>query len=423
MKFSRFGLLRHPDFLKLWFGQTISEFGSRISRGGIPLIAVLNLGASPTQMGWLMAAASLPVLLFGLIAGAWVDRLPRRPLMIALDLVRFVLLLFIPLAAFTGWLRFEVLAVILASMSLMGVVFDAAYRAYLPQLIGSEHLMEGNSKLAVTDSLAEIGGPAVTGLLVQAVGAPLAVIADSITFLVGAGSKAAIRQRVPPPAPAAAGASIRREIAAGFRLIWGDPILRALAAGVAVRTFFGSFFAALYDFYVVRELGISPAVLGLLIAGGGVGALIGATMVERIVKRFGIGRAMIGGLLVSATLNFAIPLAGAVPHEWSPILLLAAQIGGDGALMIFWISEMSFRQMVIPGHMLGRTHASFEFLAHLAMPVGALIAGTIAAGVGAQYTLLIAMTGGFAMALWLARSPLRHAQPPANAQATGLAQK
>ncbi|MCK6577017.1 MAG: MFS transporter [Anaerolineae bacterium] len=416
MKFSRSGLLRHPDFLKLWFGQTISEFGSRISRGGIPLIAVINLGASPIQMGWLMAAASLPVLLFGLIAGAWVDRLPRRPLMIALDLTRFVLLLFIPLAAFTGGLRFEALAAILAALSVMGVVFDAAYRAYLPQLIGADQLMEGNSKLAVTDSLAEIGGPAVTGLLVQAIGAPLAVIVDSFTFLVGAGSKAAIRKHVPPPAADAAGAPIRREIAEGFQLIWGQPILKALAAGVAVNTFFGSFFGALYDFYVVRELGISPAVLGLLIAGGGVGALIGAALVERLVRRFGIGRAMIGGLLVGAILNFAIPLAGAVPREWSPILLLAAQIGGDGALMIFWISEMSFRQRVIPGRLLGRTHASFEFLAHLVMPAGALIAGMIAAGVGAQFTLLVAMTGTFVMALWLTRSPVRNAQLSATTQ-------
>ncbi|MBK8020178.1 MAG: MFS transporter [Chloroflexi bacterium] len=413
MKFSRSGLLRHPDFLKLWFGQTISEFGSRISRDGIPLMAVINLGATPVQMGWLTAAASLPVLLFGLIAGAWVDRLPRRPLLIALDLARFALLLLIPLAAFTGWLRIETLAILLALLSVTGVVFDAAYRAYLPQLIDRDQLLEGNSKLAATDSLAEIGGPAVTGLLVQSIGAPLAVIFDSITFLIGAGSKAAIRKRVPDPPPAAASASIRREIAEGVRLVRHDPILRTLAIGIALRTFFGSFFAALYDLYVVRELGISPAVLGLLVAGGGIGALIGTALVGRVVERFGLGRAMVGGLLLSALINFAIPLAGVVPPEWAPILLLAAQIGGDGAMMVFWISEMSFRQMVVPPHMLGRTHSTFEFLSHLAMPTGAIIAGFVAGAIGAQLTLLIAMIGTFSMALWLARSPVRHAQTPA----------
>lgn len=405
-------LARHPDFLKLWFGQTISEFGSRISRGGIPLIAVINLSATPVQMGWLTAAASLPVLFFGLFAGAWVDRLPRRPLMIAVDIFRFFLLLTIPLAALVGWLTIELLAVILALLTVMGVVFDAAYRAYLPQLIDREDLMEGNSKLATTDSLAEIGGPAITGVLVQAVGAPLAIIVDAFTFIIGAESKLAIKKRVPrPPKPSGdEQASIRREIADGIRYIVRHPVLRALAIGMVVRSFFGNFYGALYDFYAVRELGMDAATLGLMIAGGGMGALLGASLTERVVKRYGIGRAMIGGGLVSAGIGILTPLAGSLPREYAPILLLTSQIVGDGAMMVFWISEMSFRQMIVPENMLGRTFASFEFLSYSVAPVAALVAGMIAGTLDAQTALWIAVIGIILSAIWLARSPARQAE-------------
>lgn len=406
------GLAHHPDFLKLWFGQTISEFGSRISRGGIPLIAVINLSATPAQMGWLTAAASLPVLIFGLFAGAWVDRLPRRPLMVAMDILRFFLLLLIPAAALLGWLSIELLAVILAVLTVMGVVFDAAYRAYLPQLIDRDDLMEGNAKLATTDSLAEIGGPAITGVLVQAIGAPMAIVVDAFTFLVGAGSKLAIRKRVPAPAKPVTDqqASIRREIAEGIRYILRHPVLRALAIGMVVRSFFGNFYGALYDFYAVRELGMDAATLGLMIAGGGIGALLGAALADRVVKRFGLGRAMIGGMLISAGIGILTPLAGSLPREYAPVLLITSQIIGDGAMMIFWISEMSFRQMIVPEHMLGRTYTSFEFLSYSVAPVAALVAGWLGGVLNAQITLWIAVIGIIVGAIWLARSPARQAE-------------
>lgn len=405
------GLMRHPDFLKLWFGQTISEFGSRISRGGIPLIAVITLSATPSQLGWLTVASALPVLLFGMIAGAWVDRLPRRPLMIALDGLRFGLLLIVPLAAVMGWLTLPVLAGLLAVMGLLGVMFDAAYRAYLPQLIDREQLVEGNTKLALTDSLAEIGGPALTGILVQAVGAPLAITLDAFTFLVGALTKGTIRKRVPPPVrepsthtPVAA---LLDEIGAGIRVITNDPSLRTLAVGVAWRSFFGNFIGTLYDFYAIRELGLTPTTLGILIAGGGIGALVGAALSERVIQRWGIGRALIGGLLVSALFNLLIPLAGSVPMAVAPVLLLLSQIVGDGAMTVFGVSEITFRQQRVPDALLGRVHTGFEFMSNSITPIAGIAAGVIAGSSSAGVTLWIATVGILAVALWTARTSFK----------------
>ncbi len=403
------GLWKHPDFMKLWVGQTVSEFGSRITRGGIPLIAVITLSASPADMGILAAVASLPVLVFGLFAGVWVDRLRRRPIMIAMDVARLLLLLTIPAAALTGQLNMALLIVMTALLGVLGLVFETAYRAYLPSLVEREHVIEGNSKLATTDSLAEIGGPAIAGVLIQIISAPLAVLFDALTFAVSATSFALIRkpERKPePPRTVAQGRSMRREIAEGISVVAADPVLRTLAIALALDGFFGNFYAALYDIYAVRELGMSAGLLGVSIAGGGVGALIGALLANRVERRFGLSRTLIGALLISALISFLIPLADGSP-EVATLLLLTAQIVGDGAMMVYMIYALSLQQIIVPDRLLGRTNASMSFLAQGVAPVGALIAGGLGAALGARSTLLIAVIGGLATALWVSRSPLR----------------
>ncbi len=408
------GLWQHPDFMKLWVGQTVSEFGSRITRGGIPLIAVITLSASPADMGILAAVASLPVLVFGLFAGVWVDRLRRRPIMIAMDVTRLLLLLLIPAAALTGHLNMALLIGMTMVLGVLGLVFETAYRAYLPSLVEREHVVEGNSKLATTDSLAEIGGPAIAGFLIQVISAPLAILVDALTFAVSATSFALIRQperkpeRKPEPSAQAVaqGRSVRREIAEGISVILHDPVLRTLAIALALRSFFGNFYAALYDIYAVRELGMSAGLLGVSIAGGGIGALIGALLASRVQRRFGLGRTLIGALLISALISFLIPLAQGSP-EVATLLLFAAQVVGDGAMMVYMIYSLSLQQIVVPDHLLGRTNASMGFLAQGVAPVGALIAGGLGALIGARGTLLIAVIGGLATAIWVSRSPLR----------------
>ncbi len=395
-----------PDFRKLWVGQTVSEFGSRITRGGLSLIAVITLAATPTQMGILAAVGSLPVLIFGLIAGAWVDRLRRRPILIVMDLARMAILLTLPLAALTGNLGMGLLYVVIVVTSVLTLIFESAYRAYLPSLVARDQLVEANSRLSSSESLAEIGGPALAGVLIQAISAPFAIIFDAFSFLFSSSMTLLIRKREPAPLRGSNAESIWREIAEGVRVVVHDPLLRSLALCIGLRSFFGNFYATLYDIYGIRDLGLTPGLLGFAIAGGGVGALIGALLTDRIQKRFGLRTTLIGSFLLSSLIGLLTPLAGG-SVALATIMLIAAQVIGDGAMMIYWINALSLRQMIVPDHLLGRTNASFGFLEQGIAPLGALIAGALATGLGARATLGIAVLGGIATAIWFSRSPVR----------------
>jgi predicted MFS family arabinose efflux permease len=406
MKVRFSGLWKHPDFLKLWFGQTVSQFGSHITSGALPLIAVLTLDATPAQMGLLSAAGALPVLLFSLFIGVWVDRLRRRPLMIAADLGRFVLLLLVPVAAFSGALRMEMLYIVAALGGLLGVVFDVSYRSMLPTLVTREHLLEGNTRLATTESLAEVGGPPLSGLLVQLVSGPLAVLFDAFSFLVSILSLLLIRTPEPPPAPPEDREPVLAEIAGGFRALGQHPAVRVLVTGTAIRAFFGSMIGALYSLYVVRELGLSPAMPGLLTGAGGIGALIGAGLSARMARRFGLGRTLAGTVLVAGSINLLLPFAGG-SALLAAGLLFATQLFGDAAWAIHGIQEMSLRQTLIPDRLLGRANAGVGFLVGGVAPLGAVVGGWLATHLGVRETLLVAVLGILSTGLWALFSPVR----------------
>src|SRR5262245_20296796 len=222
------GLWRHRDFMKLWTGQTISQLGSHIGGGALRFTAILILGATPFQISALAAAQLLPALLLGLLAGVWVDRLRRRPLLIAADVGRGLLLLSVPLAYLLGLLRIEQLYLVAALAGALGILFDVAYGAYLPGVVGREQLIEGNSKHGASDSVAEIAAPPLGGALVQLLSAPLAIVFDALSFMASALSIWFIRAPEPAPAPAHARLGLRRELAEGLRLALRDPLLRPL---------------------------------------------------------------------------------------------------------------------------------------------------------------------------------------------------
>jgi len=400
------GLWRHADFLKLWFGQTISEFGSHITGGGIGILAITVLAATPSELGVLAALSSIPILLFGLVIGVWVDRLPRRPIMIFTDIARLLLVLTIPAAALTGHLSMTLLYIITPALALLTLVFNTAYRAYLPSLIDHKHLLEGNTKLATTSSLAEIGGPSITGILIQIMTAPVAMLFDSLSYLASVISVLLIRKPEPPPPPRAEDTSMMREVRAGFAVIIDHPVLRTLVIGISAREFFGNFFAALYSFYVIRELGLSVVVLGVLISAGGIGALAGAALAGPITRRFGLGRTITWTRVIGSLIGLLTPLAGGSPLL-AAAMLLANQIFGDALGMIYEIDEMTLRQTLIPNHLLGRANASAGFLAQGVAPIGALVAGVIAAGTSARFALWIATLGFLVIAVWTILTPVR----------------
>ena len=400
---SRFGgLWRHPDFMKLWAGQTISEIGSRHTRDGVPYTAVIVLNAPPSQMGFLTAVGAASVLLFGLLAGVWVDRFRRRPIMIAADLARAAILASIPIAAFAHRLSMAQLYVVIALAGFCTVFFDVAYQSYLPSLVERENLLEGNSKLAMSSSVAEIAGPSLTGILVQLITAPIAILFDAISFLISAASVTFIRKREPPhQAPTTTPHPI-----AGLRFVFSHPLLKPLAC-FSITTFFSmGFLGPLYVLYAIRELHITPAELGIAIGMGGGGSLIGATFAPAIGRRFGLGHTFIGSVLAIAAAYALIPLAHG-PRPVPLMFLMVQQLIGDFAFSTFMINELTLRQSVAPEEMLGRVNAAMQLMTRGVFPLSALAGGILATAIGIRPTLSIAVAGIFAATLWLIASPLR----------------
>ncbi|MBZ5609368.1 MAG: MFS transporter [Acidobacteriia bacterium] len=399
------GLWRHPDFLKLWTGQTISELGSRITREGLPLTAVLVLGAQPSQMGFMTAVGAAATLLFGLLAGVWADRIRRRPIMIAADLARAALLASIPIAAFAHRLSMAQLYAVTGLAGFCTVFFDVAYQSYLPSLVERENLLDGNSKLAQSSSIAEIAGPSLTGVLVQLITAPIAILFDALSFLVSALSVWLIRKPEPKcdPAPSQHPA---HDTVAGLRFIFRHPILRPLACFSATTFFSFGFIGPLYVLYAIRELHIPPAALGVAIALGGVGSLLGATLASRIARALGLARTFIGAILVMVVFYSLIPLAHG-PMALALSFLMVQQLFGDSAITIFNVNERTLRQSVAPDHVLGRVNAAMQLLTLGVYPLGALACGFVAQALGMRRTLGLAMTGIALSGIWLIASPIR----------------
>jgi MFS family permease len=402
------GLWNHGDFMRLWAGQTVSQLGSTITREALPYTAILALHATPLQMGLLGAASAAPLLLIGLFAGVWVDRLRRRPILIATDMGRALLLLSIPVAYLLGWLRIEQLYGVAALVGILSVFFDVAYTAFLPALVERDQLVEGNSKLGMSGALAEIAGPPIGGALVQLISGPVTVLLDALSYVFSASVLLRIRAVEPPPAPAAQ-RQVWGELVAGLRAVRGDPLLRAIAVSSAISSFFGWFFGAIYGLYALNELGLSPLVLGLTVACGGIGSLLGAALVAPTTRRFGLGRSTIGALLVSAAGSSLIWLAGGLPSI-AVLLMMSAQIIGDLGQTLALINKVSLTQTITPDRILGRVNASMRVLSQGIGTLGLLAGGVLATLIGLRPTVAVALLGGMVGTLWLLCSPLRHVQ-------------
>jgi MFS family permease len=407
-------LWHHTEFMKLWAGQTVSALGSVVTRTAVPLVALLVLGAGPTEMAILVVSASLAVLLVGFFAGAWVDRLPRRPLLIWSDVIRAGVLFSIPAAYIAHVLRIEQLYLVVFVEGCLGSFFDAAYPAYVPSLIGVDRVVEGNSRLATSSSLAEIGGPGLGGGLVQLVGGPLAILVDALSFAVSAISLLWIRSPEPPRPRQADRMPIRAEILEGLRLVRRHQVLVPLTLRSVIAHVAGSFYGVLYTIFLVEDLHLDPFLLGLVISAGGVGSLIGSAFASRVIRRFGLGPALIGAATGASIIGVLTPLAGG-PIALATLMVFLPQLIGDGLQTIEGVAELSLIQGVIPNEILGRVNATLEVFSHgIAYPLGALLAAVLAAWIGVRAGIAIGWAGMAASIVLLAISPLRHIRQPSD---------
>jgi hypothetical protein len=297
------------------------------------------------------------------------------------------------------------LYLLVALIAVLSVFFQTADHAFLPALVRQDELVEGNSKLGASDSIAEIGGLSLAGLLVQVVTAPLAILFDVASFLCSAWCVGRIRLAEPPPRRAAQ-QPFWQEMIAGLQIIARHPLLRVLAGSAFLFAFFGNFFAALYSLYVVRVLGAPPLILGFLVAAGGVGALAGAFLEQRVVRRFGIGKTLVGARLIASMLGLLTPLAFG-PLGLAVAFLFTSQLAGDLFYALWDMSEVSMRQAIIPDRLLGRVTASIQVFTRGLGSGGALLAGVLGQEIGIRLTLLIAVLGFLLVSCWLLLSPLR----------------
>lgn len=390
--------------MKLWIGQAISSFGSWL--GAFPLLAILVLDVSPVQMGVLETLRAAPGLLVGLLAGVWIDRMRRRRILVLADLGRALLLGSIPMAASLGLLRIEQLYIVGFLSGILTVFSETALHSYVPTLVQRTRLVEANSRLNASSSVAEIAAPALGGVLVQLIAVPLVVLIHAASFLASALFLGLIRTPEPPSSRQGQGTSVSHDIVEGLRCALRNPLLRALAGAQATHNFFGAFFGTLYGLYAIRELGLEPAIVGVLIGSGGFGALVGTLFAGKVTGRFGLGLSLTGSLLGSSVLALLIPLAGGTRLA-AVTLLTASQVLGDFALSIFLITELSLRQAITPDHVLGRVNASFQFLVGGTGMLGLFTGGILGHAIGLRASVAVAAAGGLLAWLWLLLSPIR----------------
>jgi MFS family permease len=397
------GPLRDRDVRLLLAGQAASELGSQVGGIALPLVAVLALGAGPLQVGLLTAAGTLSFAVLALPAGVWVDRVARRPVLVGADVVRGAALLTVPVAAGLHRLSLVQLAVVALATGMARVLFDVAYPSYLPALVGRGQLVRANAWLESSRSATQLTGPGLGGWLVQLAGAPLAVAADAASFLASAGCLLAIGTVEPRPGRAGRSA-LRRELAEGLRFVLGQPALRAITACTALTNLLWAAAGTVQLLFLVHQVGLDPAAIGLLLSAGAAGGLVAAVAATRVAR--GADTARLIWLPVTVTAPFALCTPLTAPGWRVALLPLGVAVTSFGQVL-YNIAQMSYRQALCPPGLLGRMNASIRFLVFGALPLGGLLGGLAGERLGVHPTLWLCGVGLALTPVPLLVSPLR----------------
>lgn len=399
-------LWRHPDFLKLWTGETVSRFGTQVSLLAIPTVAILVLHAGAFQVGLLGALEFLSFPLLGLVAGVYADRLKRRPILIVCDLGRAASLGSIPVAFVLHALTLGQLYLVALITGIFTVFFDVAYQSYLPALIDRSDLVEGNTKLTVSESAAQIGGPPMAGFLIQWIGGARAVAADAASYVVSALAVWSIRKPEPEPNPGTVSGKTGfvAEMREGAGVVFRNPILWHIAGCTATSNLGSNMvFGAVFLIFVYRNLHLTPALAGLVFGASSVGFLVGALLATRTVRRLGIGWTLAvsiggGGLFILAN---PLALLGA------PVLLLT--LFGFLSFLIgapYNITQVSLRQAITPDRVQGRMNATMRTIVWGTIPIGSFLGGILGSRVGIVQTIVIGGVISTLAVLWILVGPV-----------------
>ena len=396
---------RHADFMRLWSAETISQLGTQVTLLALPLTAILVLDAMPFEVGVLTALEVAPFLLVGLPAGVWVDRMRRRPVLIAGDLVRAAALGTIPLAHALGHDSMALLYGVAFVTGVATVFFDVAYQSYLPSLVDRDRLPEGNAKLEVSRSTGALVGPGLAGALVQLFSAPAAILIDAISYVGSALFVGSIRRREPRvQLPEGGHPSMRAEISSGLWFVVTHPLLRPIAACTSISNLFFAMASAVLVLFAVHDLDLSPGKIGLAFGVGNVGFLLGALVADRAGRRLGVGRAIVGSIVLFGVSGFLPPLAS----EATGFALLAVSggLGGFGTV-VYNVNQVSLRQAITRERMLGKMSATMRFVVWGTLPLGALLGGVLGGAIGLRSALWVTAFGGLLAVVPPVLSPIR----------------
>ncbi|MFE3947507.1 MFS transporter [Streptomyces sp. NPDC059118] len=400
----RSGLLRHHDFRLLWLGETTNRVGINITGVAMPLVAVVTLDASTFWVSVLAAAPWLPWLLIGLPAGAWVDRMRRRPIMLICNLVPLVLLASVPVAGWLGVLTMTQLLVVALINGFAAVFFGISYKVYLPSIVESEDLQEANAKLQGSESVAQVAGLGGGGLLAQAFGAASGLLVNSVTFLVSALCLLGIRRTEPRPEKPEEHRALRQDIKEGVRYAFKDPYLRVLTLYGTATNLLLTAEAAILPVFIIRELGVPEGATGWLLASSSIGGILGATTAKRLIARFGSARGLLIATIASAPFALLIPMTGT---DWTLSALVVGSAVLSLGVVLANVIQGAFRQRYCPPHLLGRVSASVSVANFGAIPFGSLLGGILGTALGLRPTLWL-LTAGLALTpLLLLIGPLR----------------
>jgi MFS family permease len=400
-------LWRNGAFVRVWSAATVSVFGSYVTRMALPFVAILTLGAGPIEVAVLRSLELVAALVVGFAAGAWVDRLRRRPVLIWADVGRAALLGSIPVAALAGWLTLPQVFLVAAAAAVLTTFFDVADRAYLPTIVPRSDLVRANGALAATSSAMEFTAFGVAGFLVNLLTAPIAILIDALSFIVSAVLLGTIRQTEPPPPPASERDPVLNEIREGLLLVVHDPVLRGLVGGTMGLAAMWGVFGATWLLFVTEDLQLNPAVIGIVAALGGFGSLLGALLATRVTARFGLGNVVIASMLFAAFGNFLIPLAPAGLPLVAIACLVGQQLIGDTAVTVFDVTEISVRQARVGDRQLGRVNATVRVAMVLAQLAATLVGGLLAELIGLRGAAFLAPIGALLGAWALYASPVR----------------
>lgn len=374
---------RIAGFRNLWISQSVSLVGTQITLLAFPLLALLLLDASALQVSLLSTVEFLPVLLLGLPAGAWVDRLAKRPVLILTDLARAGALLAIPAAYLFDALTLPLLYAVAFVIGLGTLFFDVAQLSYLPALVDEDRLVDANGKLEASRSVAQLAGPGLGGFLVQLLGAPVAIVMDAVSYLVSAGFLTRIKGSDTPAGPVQR-IGLRREIGDGLRFVLGHPLLRPIVISAAAAELAFAAVLALQVPYAVDTLGLDAGALGLAIAVGNAGGLLGAFGCGWIARRFPTGPAMIASIAVFSLGAALVPLAGGAIGFAAALFVVYAGV------VVFNVLQVTVCQTATPSHLLGRMNATLRFLTWGMVPVGAALGGLLVEPLGMRGVLWLA---------------------------------